>query len=128
MTAPAVAIPPTWEPPPVCCVLGTVYFAAFARAVRSLHTGVLPERQAAPLIASQLVEVVDHLVTMHDAAGDPVDGCEWCATFDGPPGPDVVRARPGLPPPIMSASDWAKEGRAHRVGHTFLDGRLRLAT
>jgi hypothetical protein len=98
----------TYQPPPApCCLLGQVYFDAYDRARRGVATGT----HAGPLVVSQLVEVVDHLVTMHGAEGpEAVDGCAGCARFAGDPSPGTT------------LTDWLTEARAHRVAHTIVDG------
>ncbi|MFI7278459.1 hypothetical protein [Streptomyces sp. NPDC049879] len=114
-------------PPPACCVLGQVYFDAYGRTLRSAQAGRLGDPGLA--VTSALIEVVDHLVTMHDATGPTLDWCAGCRKFAGPPGPDLTRARPGVDPPTMSVSDWAKERRAHEVAHTVvMGGPLQIAT
>lgn len=96
-------------PPDACCILGQVYFDAYARAARAVGRDPFNE-QAAGLTVSQLVEVVDHLVTSHDAGGRTSDQCAGCVRFAGEP-------QPG-----MTQHVWDVERRAHEVAHTVIDG------
>lgn len=106
--APAAFLPP--PPPEACCLMGQVYFEAYARAVRNLTNPDVRMRPDPALVVSQLAEVVDHLVTMHDAQGRQSDQCAGCLRYAGNPPPDI------------SVHDWQVDTRAHQVAHTLIDG------